>query len=152
MVVADAAVTLEGILTHFANADDADPSFAQLQLDRFAQAVAGIEKVDHFIGGILGAMDEQTLLLVTSDHGMPFPRVKGYAYHDSNHIPLAIRWPGGVKNPGRVIEDFVAGGGSVVAASRERKAATWRSPVRAEPPATAASLSAAVWNTRKTGS
>jgi arylsulfatase A-like enzyme len=38
---------------------------------------------------------------------MPFPRVKGYAYHDSNHVPLAIRRPGGLKTPGRVIEDFV---------------------------------------------
>jgi hypothetical protein len=43
-------------------------------------------------------------------------------------------------------------GGRVVAVSRDRNAATCRSPVRAEPPATAASLSAAVWNTRKTGS
>jgi arylsulfatase A-like enzyme len=50
---------------------------------------------------------DNTLIIVTSDHGMPFPRVKGYAYHDSNHIPLAIRWPRGMKNPGRVIEDFV---------------------------------------------
>ncbi len=50
---------------------------------------------------------DNTLIIVTSDHGMPFPRVKGYAYHDTNHVPLAIRWPGGVKNPGRVIEDFV---------------------------------------------
>ena len=43
-------------------------------------------------------------------------------------------------------------GGRVVAVRRDRNAATWRSPVRAEPPATAASLSAAAWNTRKTGS
>lgn len=50
---------------------------------------------------------DNTLIIVTSDHGMPFPRVKGYAYHDSNHIPLAIRWPRGIQNPGRVIEDFV---------------------------------------------
>ncbi|HVR36922.1 MAG TPA: sulfatase [Methylomirabilota bacterium] len=52
-------------------------------------------------------MLDNTLVIVTSDHGMPFPRVKGYAYHDSNHVPLAIRWPGGVRHPGRVIEDFV---------------------------------------------
>jgi N-sulfoglucosamine sulfohydrolase len=46
-------------------------------------------------------------VIVTSDHGMPFPRVKGYAYHDSNHVPLAIRWPRGIAKAGRVIEDFV---------------------------------------------
>ncbi|MBS0202833.1 MAG: sulfatase [Planctomycetes bacterium] len=50
---------------------------------------------------------ENTLIIVTSDHGMPFPRVKGYAYHDSNHVPLLIRWPAGIAHPGRVIHDFV---------------------------------------------
>lgn len=50
---------------------------------------------------------ENTVVIVTSDHGMPFPRVKGYAYHDSNHIPLAIRWPAGIATPGRVVDDFV---------------------------------------------
>ncbi len=50
---------------------------------------------------------ENTVIIVTADHGMPFPRVKGYAYHDSNHIPLAIRWPAGIGTPGRVVDDFV---------------------------------------------
>lgn len=50
---------------------------------------------------------ENTLIIVTSDHGMPFPRVKGYAYHDSNHIPLAVSWPDGIRSSGRVVEDFV---------------------------------------------
>jgi arylsulfatase A-like enzyme len=50
---------------------------------------------------------DTTLVIVTSDHGMPFPRVKGYAYHDSNHIPFAIRWPRGLQQPGRTIADFV---------------------------------------------
>jgi len=53
-----------------------------------------------------GLLDD-TLIIVTSDHGMPFPRVKGYAYRDSNHVPLAVRWPRGVKKAGRVIDDFV---------------------------------------------
>jgi arylsulfatase A-like enzyme len=50
---------------------------------------------------------DNTLIIATSDHGMPFPRVKGYAYHDSNHVPLAVRWARGMRNPGRVVEDFV---------------------------------------------
>lgn len=50
---------------------------------------------------------ENTIIISTSDHGMPFPRVKGQAYEDSNHIPLAIRWPAGIKKSGRVINDFV---------------------------------------------
>jgi arylsulfatase A-like enzyme len=38
---------------------------------------------------------------------MPFPRIKGQVYEYSNHLPLAIMWPSGIKNPGRVIDDFV---------------------------------------------
>jgi len=50
---------------------------------------------------------DNTIVIATSDHGMPFPRVKGQAYEDSNHIPLAIRWPAGIKKSGRVINDYV---------------------------------------------
>lgn len=71
-----------------------------------------VEHADRHLGRMLdelarrGLLDD-TLVIVTSDHGMPFPRVKGYAYHDSNHVPLAIRWPRGVRRPGRTIDDFV---------------------------------------------
>jgi len=53
-----------------------------------------------------GELDD-TVVIVTSDHGMPFPRGKGYAYHDSNHVPLAIRWNDGMKRTGRVVDDYV---------------------------------------------
>lgn len=71
-----------------------------------------VEHVDDHLGRMLDELDKRgeldnTLVIVTSDHGMPFPRVKGYAYHDSNHVPLAIRWPEGLRNPGRVVDDFV---------------------------------------------
>jgi arylsulfatase A-like enzyme len=71
-----------------------------------------VEHVDNHLARMITELEQRglldsTLIIVTSDHGMPFPRVKGYAYHDSNHVPLAIRWPQGVKIPGRVIEDFV---------------------------------------------
>jgi arylsulfatase A-like enzyme len=71
-----------------------------------------VEHADRHLGRMLAALErrrllDDTLIIVTSDHGMPFPRVKGYAYHDSNHVPLAVRWAGGIRNPGRVIEDFV---------------------------------------------
>ena len=63
-----------------------------------------IEYLDESIGRIVDYLDQtgeldNTVIIVTADHGMPFPRVKGYAYHDSNHIPLAIRWPGGIGTP-----------------------------------------------------
>jgi N-sulfoglucosamine sulfohydrolase len=71
-----------------------------------------VEYVDQQLGRMMAELErsgqlDDTLIIVTSDHGMPFPRVKGYAYHDSNHVPLAIRWPNGIKHPGRVIDDFV---------------------------------------------
>ena len=51
---------------------------------------------------------ENTLVVVTADNGMPFPRVKGQEYEYSNHLPLAIMWLKGLKNPGRIVDDFVS--------------------------------------------
>lgn len=71
-----------------------------------------VEHMDKHLGRMLAELEKRgqldnTLIIVTSDHGMPFPRAKGYAYHDSNHVPMAIRWPGGMKHTGRTIDDFV---------------------------------------------
>ena len=49
---------------------------------------------------------ENTIIVVTSDNGMPFPRVKGQVYPFDNRLPLAIRWGNGIKNPGRVINEY----------------------------------------------
>lgn len=49
---------------------------------------------------------ENTIIVVTSDNGMPFPRVKGQVYPFDHRLPLAIRWGRGIKNPGRVIQDY----------------------------------------------
>jgi len=51
---------------------------------------------------------ENTIIVVTSDNGMPFPRVKGHTYETANHLPLAVMWKGGIINSGRQIEDFVS--------------------------------------------
>lgn len=71
-----------------------------------------VEHYDMHLGKILEQLDaagelDNTLVVATSDHGMPFPRVKGQAYFHSNHIPLAVRWPKGIVNAGRAIDDFV---------------------------------------------
>ncbi|WP_163397298.1 sulfatase family protein [Flavobacterium fluviatile] len=72
-----------------------------------------IEYFDKHLQGILKLLEESgeldnTIVVVTSDNGMPFPRVKGQVYEYSNHSPLAIMWPNGIKNPGRVVEDMVS--------------------------------------------
>jgi len=50
---------------------------------------------------------DNTLVLVTADNGMPFPRVKAQAYEPSNHLPLAIMWKNGIPDPGRTVEEYV---------------------------------------------
>ncbi|HEY9561795.1 MAG TPA: sulfatase [Anseongella sp.] len=72
-----------------------------------------IEYFDRQLGKMIDALErsgelENTIIVVTSDNGMPFPRVKGQAYEYSNHLPLAIMWPGGIKHPGRTIDDFIS--------------------------------------------
>lgn len=72
-----------------------------------------IEHFDNHLKIMLEKLDEigeleNTIVIVTSDHGMPFPRAKGQVYEYSNHVPLAIMWLNGIKNPGRVIDDFVS--------------------------------------------
>jgi len=51
---------------------------------------------------------ENTIVIVTADNGMPFPRIKGQAYEYSNHMPLAIMWGKGIKKPGRLIYDYIS--------------------------------------------
>jgi hypothetical protein len=73
-------------------------------------------EVEHYDRHLVRMLDElqkrgmldNTLVIVTSDHGMPFPRCKGQAYEGSNHVPLAIMWKAGIKKPGRVIDDYVS--------------------------------------------
>ena len=68
------------------------------------------EWFDTHLGRILAKLEEigeldTTLVIVTSDHGMPFPRVKGQIYEYGFHLPLAVRFGGG--RAGRVVDDFV---------------------------------------------
>ena len=51
---------------------------------------------------------ENTMIVATSDHGMPFPRVKAQSYMHSNIVPMAIMWPKGIRNPGRTVDDMVS--------------------------------------------
>ena len=72
-------------------------------------------EVEHFDKMVERAMSslekirqlDNTIIVVTSDHGMPFPRAKASLYDDGSRVPLAIRWPRGIRNPGRTVEAFV---------------------------------------------
>ena len=50
---------------------------------------------------------DNTIVVVTSDHGMPFPRAKASLHDQGSRVPLAIRWPQGIKGPGRVFSNPV---------------------------------------------
>lgn len=50
---------------------------------------------------------ENTLVVITSDNGMPFPRAKASLYDFGTHMPLAISWPDKIVSPGRRYEGFV---------------------------------------------
>ena len=72
-----------------------------------------VEHFDRHLGRMLQLLESRgllsnTIIVVTSDNGMPFPRVKGQTYDDSNRMPLAIQWPAGIRNPGRVVTDYVS--------------------------------------------
>lgn len=50
---------------------------------------------------------DNTIVIVTSDNGMPFPRAKANCYEYGVHVPLAIRYSD--KFPGeRIVDDFVS--------------------------------------------
>lgn len=72
-----------------------------------------VEHFDRHLGRMLAELEkrgllENTLVIVTSDHGMPFPRAKGNVGELPNHVPFAAMWKGGIAKPGRVIEDFIS--------------------------------------------
>jgi arylsulfatase A-like enzyme len=51
---------------------------------------------------------ENTIVVVTGDHGMPFPRCKANLYDSGARVPLAVRWGSGIRHPGRIIDDFIS--------------------------------------------
>lgn len=72
-----------------------------------------IEYADSHVLKILKSLEasgelKNTLVVMTSDHGMPFPRVKGDQYEHSNHIPMALMWGNKVKVKGRRIKDHIS--------------------------------------------
>jgi arylsulfatase A-like enzyme len=73
-------------------------------------------EIEHFDRHLVRMLDllarrgqlDNTLVVVTADNGMPFPRVKGQEYEMSNHMPLAVMWRQGIRRPGRRVDDYVS--------------------------------------------
>ncbi|MEX2301605.1 MAG: sulfatase [Bryobacterales bacterium] len=71
-----------------------------------------IEWFDRHVGRMLVRLEElgeldNTIVVVTSDNGMPFPRAKVNLYEAGVHMPLAVRWGERVAG-GRTVDDFVS--------------------------------------------
>ncbi|MDW3647737.1 MAG: sulfatase [Bacteroidia bacterium] len=70
-----------------------------------------VERFDRECGQIIRFLEEKgelenTLIIMTSDNGMPFPRAKANLYDYGTRMPLAIYWDGEIK-AGTVAHDFV---------------------------------------------
>jgi uncharacterized sulfatase len=50
---------------------------------------------------------ENTIVIVTADNGMPFPRAKANCYEYGIHVPFAVRYPKGFPG-GRVVDDLLS--------------------------------------------
>lgn len=66
---------------------------------------------DSEVDSVLKVLDESglaenTLVIVTSDNGWPFPRAKCNLYDAGIRMPMALRWPGKVK-AGWTTDDFI---------------------------------------------
>ncbi len=71
-----------------------------------------IEHFDSHLGRMLDLLEKEgglanTIVVVTGDNGMPFPRAKGNMYEYGIHMPLAIAWPGESKG-GRTCDDIIS--------------------------------------------
>ena len=71
-----------------------------------------VQRFDTLVESALQALEaigelDNTIVVMTGDHGMPFPRAKSHLYDTGVRVPLAVRWPAKVP-PGRSIDDFVS--------------------------------------------
>ncbi len=72
-----------------------------------------VQRFDTLVASAIALLEqygelENTIVVMTGDHGMPFPRCKANNYDSGARIPLAIRWGSGLEKPGRVLDDFIS--------------------------------------------
>ena len=87
------------------------PAVAAVQKD-IADYYAEVQRFDSDVGQLIGRLEQigeldNTIVVVSGDHGMPFPRCKTNLYDCGVRVPLAIRWPEKVK-AGRRVSDLVS--------------------------------------------
>jgi arylsulfatase A-like enzyme len=73
---------------------------------------AAVQRYDRDTGDALRLLEESgrarnTIVVMTGDNGLPFPRAKATLYDAGTRMPLAIRWPARVRG-GKTVEGFVS--------------------------------------------
>ncbi|AWW00281.1 sulfatase family protein [Arcticibacterium luteifluviistationis] len=71
-----------------------------------------VQRWDSLVGSVIKQLEENnllenTIIIMTGDHGMPFPRGKGNLYDSGVRVPFAVRWGNEIK-AGRAVDDYVS--------------------------------------------
>jgi arylsulfatase A-like enzyme len=79
--------------------------------EAMARMYTNIEHNDRYFGELLAQIEEDglaenTIVFHWSDHG-PLPRGKRWPYDSGIHVPMVVRWPGGLE-PGSVSERLLS--------------------------------------------
>ena len=72
------------------------------EVERFDREVGEVLKILEAVGQL-----DNTLVVITSDNGMPFPRAKTNLHDSGSRMPLAIRWPARFQG-GRTLDTLVS--------------------------------------------
>ncbi len=71
-----------------------------------------VQRFDALVGSAMKSLEaigelDNTIIAMTGDHGMPFPRSKSNLYDSGTRVALAVRWPEKVK-AGQQTKEFVS--------------------------------------------
>lgn len=72
-----------------------------------------IARFDHYVGEVENELEREgiadnTILMIVSDNGRPFPRSKTRLYDSGIKTPLIIKWPDGMDNNGGTCHSLVS--------------------------------------------
>ncbi|MEM6379501.1 MAG: sulfatase, partial [Bacteroidota bacterium] len=71
-----------------------------------------VQRWDTLVGKVIQRLEEEnllenTIIIMTGDHGMPFPRCKGNLYDSGTRVPFAVFWGNQIK-ANRTVDDFIS--------------------------------------------
>ena len=92
------------LFEHYPDADEVRRDVADYYFE--------VQRWDSLVGSALELLEakgllDSTIVIMTGDHGMPFPRGKGNLYDSGVRVPFAVRWPKGLKG-GLSNKDFIS--------------------------------------------